>query len=470
MKRGPSLKENWDMKLSRLALVAFLAAGLVPGAASAQSVVARNRVVRVAPKGDAAPKAAAAQTYSVEVPYVRSYAPPGGGQSATLVLNQSHSFTITLLATNQHNNNVTGAGVALPQTDTFGYFSLPTLTDNPSNPEVFVKILDGRGINGRFWMFYGHLTDLIYDLTMTDNVTGVSKTYHKNAGNEPGGFDIDSFPAASVAATNTKATPGALPDAYVRTSVDISNNTTVENVAAVLQYCYAVNDVFQGCTQALSISLGHLDNFHSDDIVSYLGSQGVLAPGAEQNSLGTLLVTFQNLPSREGWEGTVTASTYNRVSEVDPLRGTVGCGQAASLFFESALTSLVGTAHDTVPAPSLQAGSLGSTLGIHNTDALGTQAVVTVDVTLYDAAAGQPVGNQITLANIEPGEVRLINDLFTQAAVPTNVSSVIVFADTRNTSSFSPTVEGFLLTQDTDSGDTRYHELKCAAGCAPFVP
>ena len=456
------------MKLSRIALVASFAAALVSAAASAQSVAARSRIVRVAPKGDAAPKAAAVdQQYSVEVPYVRSYAPPGGGQSGTLVLNQSHSFTITLLATNQHNNNVTGAGVALPQTDTFGYFSLPTLTDNPSNPEVFVKILDGRGINGSFWVFYGHLTDLIYDLTVTDNVTGVSKTYHKNAGNEPGGFDTESFPAASVTTTNTKAAPGALPDAYVRTSIDISNNTTLDGVTALMQYCYSTAGIFQ-CTPERSLSLAHYDSFHQDDIVGYLGSLGDLAPGAVQDSIGTLLVTFHNLPSRQGWEGTVTASTYNRVSEVDPLRGTVGCGQVASLFFESATTSIVGTAHDTVPAPSLQAGSLGSTLGIHNTDALGTKALVTVDVTLYDPSTGQPVGSQITLTDIEPGEVRLINDLFTQAAVPTTVSSVIVFADTRNTTPNAPTIEGFLLTQDTDSGDTRYHELKCAAGCAPF--
>ncbi len=458
------------MKLSRLALVATLAAGIAPAAASAaEPATARNQVVRAARGGqDAAAKAAAAAagtSYSVEVPYVRSYAPPGGGQSADLVLNQSHSFTISLVATNQHNGNVTGAGVALPQTDTFGYFSLPTLTQNPSNPEVFVKVLDGRGSNGSFWIFYGHLTDLIYDLTVTDNVTHVSKTYHKDAGNQPGGFDTESFPAASLTTGATKAAPGTLPDAYVRTSVDISNNTTTDGVNATLQYCYAINDAWQSCSHAVLVSLGHLDNFHSDDIVSYLAGQGVLAPGAQDNSLGTLLVTFTNLPSSTGWEGTVSASTYNRVSEVDPLRGTVGCGQPASLFFDSATTSLVGTAHDTVPAPSLQAGSLGAVLGIHNTDALGTTAPVTVDVTLYNAATGAPVGNQITLSGIQPGEVRLINDLFTQAAVPTNVTSVLVFADTRNTTPNAPTIEGFVLTQDTDDGDTRFQNMHCAAGC-----
>ena len=90
---------------------------------------------------------------------------------------------------------------------------------------------------------------------------------------------------------------------------------------------------------------------------------------------------------------------------------------------------------------------------------------MTVDVTLYNAATGAPVGNQITLSDIQPGEVRLINDLFTQAAVPTNVTSVLVFADTRNTTPNAPTIEGFVLTQDTDDGDTRFQNMHCAAGC-----
>ena len=201
------------MKLSRLALVATLAAGIAPAAASAaEPATARNQVVRAARGGqDAAAKAAAAAagtSYSVEVPYVRSYAPPGGGQSADLVLNQSHSFTVSVVATDQHHGNATGAGVALPQTDTFGYFSLPTLTQNPSNPEVFVKVLDGRGINGSFWIFYGHLTDLIYDLTVTDNVTNISKTYHKDAGNQPGGFDTESFPGGLAHDGRDEGGPG----------------------------------------------------------------------------------------------------------------------------------------------------------------------------------------------------------------------------------------------------------------------
>jgi len=93
---------------------------------------------------------------------------------------------------------------------------------------------------------------------------------------------------------------------------------------------------------------------------------------------------------------------------------------------------------------------------------------VTVDVTLYDPASGLPVGNPVTLSDIAPGELRFIDDLFSAAAIPTNVTSAIVFVDTRNASTNAPTVEGFILDQDTDSLDTRYHEMSCAAGCFGF--
>ncbi len=118
--------------------------------------------------------------------------------SDTLRLNSSHAFLVTLVATNQHNNNAQGPGQAIPQNDLFGYFSLPTLTGNPDNPEVFVKILDGTTINGQFWVFYGHLTDLIYDITVTEVATGFIKTYHKDAGNSAGGFDTSGFSATAT--------------------------------------------------------------------------------------------------------------------------------------------------------------------------------------------------------------------------------------------------------------------------------
>ena len=459
------------MKFSRQTLATALAiASLAAAALGEESATSpRGPVGRLPLRNGAQTKATSATaSYSVEVPYVQSFTPSDGGQGDSLVLNSAHSFTITLVATDQHHNNVTGNGVALPQTDTFGYFSLPSLTQNPSNPEVFVKILDGTALNGHYWVFYGHLTDLIYDMTVTDNVTHQSMTYHKDAGNEPGGFDTSTFPSAGEQSPITKATRATTvisPDSSLRTSVDISNNTSTDGVSATLQYCYSSAGAFVGCSDAVSVPLGHFDNFHQDDVVAYLATLGKVPQSAVDDSFGTLLVTFFDLPSLQGWEGTVSANTYNRVSEVDPLRGTVGCGVAASLFFESATATVVGTARDTAPAPSAQAGSIQSSLGIHNTDAKGTGDSVDVDVTLYDPNTGAQVGNSVPLTGIAPGELRIVDDLFSAAGVPTNVSQAIVFADTRNTSANAATIEGFILDQDTDSLDTRYHEMKCAAGC-----
>jgi hypothetical protein len=447
-------------KLSRHATLAALAAlGLAAATAALDGPAqARGTVSRLAPRAAAAPKATAA-SYSVEVPYVQSFTPADGGQSGTLNLNAAHPFTVTLDATDQHHGSVHGAGVALPQTDTFGYFSLPTITTNPSNPEVFVKIVAAPA--GGYWVFYGHLTDLIYDLTVTEVPTSLSHTYHKDAGITPGGADTSTFVGA-VTAPSPRATRVITPDASLRTSVDISNNTgTTAN--AIVQYCYASGGAFQGCTAQRSIALPAYSNFHQDDFVGYLGSLNDLPASAVNDSVGTLLVTFQNLPSQQGWEGTVAANVYNRVSEVDPLRGTVGCGEQVSYFFESATTSLVGTARYTVPAPSAEAGSISSTLGVHNTDANGTGQPVNATVTLYDPSTGQTVGNQVSLTNIQPGEVRLVEDLFSTAQIPTNISTAIVFVDVQSPA--STTIEGFILDQDTDSLDTRFHEMKCAAGC-----
>ncbi len=66
-----------------------------------------------------------------------------------------------------------GTGQAVPLSDDTGYFWFTS----PDNVEVIVKVLDGRGINGHFWVFYGGLSNLEYTITVIDTVTGLRKTY-----------------------------------------------------------------------------------------------------------------------------------------------------------------------------------------------------------------------------------------------------------------------------------------------------
>ena len=101
-------------------------------------------------------------------------------------------FLVELTA-QDHRTGKSGPGVSIPQDDLFGYFALPALTGDASNPEVFVKVLDGRQVNGYFWVFLSGLTDVAYRMTVTDTVTGQRRTYDKSSGNACGAFDVIAF-------------------------------------------------------------------------------------------------------------------------------------------------------------------------------------------------------------------------------------------------------------------------------------
>ena len=60
-----------------------------------------------------------------------------------------------------------------------------------------VKVLDGRPVNGRFWVFFGGLSDVEYDVRVRDTVAHASRTYHSGPGDLCGRADTDAFAAAS---------------------------------------------------------------------------------------------------------------------------------------------------------------------------------------------------------------------------------------------------------------------------------
>ena len=72
------------------------------------------------------------------------------------------------------------------ETGTFWFFS-------PSNVELAVKVLDGRGVNGRFWVFYASLSDVDFDLEVLDTTTGARRTYHNPRGTMASRADVNAF-------------------------------------------------------------------------------------------------------------------------------------------------------------------------------------------------------------------------------------------------------------------------------------
>ena len=77
----------------------------------------------------------------------------------------------------------------MPFTDQAGFFWF----FDPANLELVVKLLDGRAINDRFWVFYGGLSDVEYAITVTDSDTGAQRRYTNPAGEIDGEADLDAF-------------------------------------------------------------------------------------------------------------------------------------------------------------------------------------------------------------------------------------------------------------------------------------
>jgi ELWxxDGT repeat protein len=72
-------------------------------------------------------------------------------------------------------------------TGTFWFF-------DPANVELIVKVLDATSINGFHWVFYGALSNVEYELTVTDTVTGESKTYRNPSGVFASAGDVEALP------------------------------------------------------------------------------------------------------------------------------------------------------------------------------------------------------------------------------------------------------------------------------------
>src|SRR3954454_1501400 len=84
---------------------------------------------------------------------------------------------------------IAGKGQAVPLTDDTGSF---WFFDN-ANLELVVKVLDGRPVNGHFWVYYGALSDVEYRITVTDTQTGVQEIYVNPAGRLASAADTSAF-------------------------------------------------------------------------------------------------------------------------------------------------------------------------------------------------------------------------------------------------------------------------------------
>lgn len=108
--------------------------------------------------------------------------------SATRLCLGGGRFAVTARWKDFDGNTGDGQAVPLAGGDT-GYFWF----FGQDNVEVVLKVLDGRPVNGRFWVFYGALSSVEYTLTVTDTETGAVKTYVNPAGRLGSVADTEAF-------------------------------------------------------------------------------------------------------------------------------------------------------------------------------------------------------------------------------------------------------------------------------------
>lgn len=152
-------------------------------------------------------------------------------------------FRVTVHWRNQHANGTEGEGNATPYTGTSGFFWF----FNEANVELIVKILDGRTINGRFWVFYGALSDVEYDITVTDTATGLSKTYHNDPGNICGNADTGAFLGENLPITQAKLKAGdAGTGDRLGWSVSVASDTALVGAILAENACPGTVDCISG--------------------------------------------------------------------------------------------------------------------------------------------------------------------------------------------------------------------------------
>jgi hypothetical protein len=96
--------------------------------------------------------------------------------ASTLCLNGAR-FEVRV-AWNAPSIGSSGSGTAIPLTVDTGAFWFFTA----NNVELVVKVVDGRPVNGQFWVFGGALTDVAYTLTVRDLRTGSVRSYQNPSG------------------------------------------------------------------------------------------------------------------------------------------------------------------------------------------------------------------------------------------------------------------------------------------------
>ena len=114
---------------------------------------------------------------------------PVAGGAEALLLGDQKRFRVAVEFRHPLQSGEIRQATAVPLTEDTGAFWF----FDARNIELMIKVLDGRAINGHFWIYYGALSDVRYTITVTDTVTGRTKTYQNPPGRLISRADVGAF-------------------------------------------------------------------------------------------------------------------------------------------------------------------------------------------------------------------------------------------------------------------------------------
>lgn len=134
------------------------------------------------------------------IPFILGAPPPCGGDTSGLYARSTSLAAPTELLLQEGRFRVrvdwqapqagtSGQGEAVIGTEQSGSFTF----FESGNKEVEVKILDGRVINGKYWLFAAGLSDVAYQIVVTDQRTGAIRVYENPAGSNGNFIDTAAF-------------------------------------------------------------------------------------------------------------------------------------------------------------------------------------------------------------------------------------------------------------------------------------
>jgi hypothetical protein len=125
--------------------------------------------------------------YSLTVTCTSAPNPTSCTENASTICLNNGRFALSVAW--QTNDGKSGSGTGVKMTNDTGYFWFFGST----NVELVIKVLDGRAVNGKFWVFYGALSNVGYTLTVRDTQTGQVKTYVNPLNNLASVADTSAF-------------------------------------------------------------------------------------------------------------------------------------------------------------------------------------------------------------------------------------------------------------------------------------